>query len=147
MPNHDTEQQLAWERTCPAAITSDVLWTLDVYRASMYLIHLTRGDRRLMRASRADLTLMSQLIRAVASISANLAEGYSRSTRPDRLRFLDYALGSARECIPWYEALRDDALDAIIDERMDMVARVRSMLLGLMQSLRKDGGGARKFKR
>src|SRR5689334_5601699 len=96
---HDDEEQLAWERTRPAAITSDVLWKLDAYRVALYLIHLARQDCRRGRAARADPWLLSQLVRATGSISANLSEGYSRSTRADRLRFLAYALSSTRESV------------------------------------------------
>jgi four helix bundle protein len=47
---------------------------------------------------------MSQLWRSAVSIAANSAEGYSRGTGADRARFHEHALGSARECIVWYEA-------------------------------------------
>src|SRR4051812_17733926 len=114
MAHYDNEQQLAWEQTCSQAITSDVLWKLDVYRVAMYLIHVARQDCRRGRRSRADPWLLSQLIRAAGSVSANLSEGYSRPTRTDRLRFLGYALGSTRECISWYEALRDELSDDLI---------------------------------
>src|SRR4051794_36517674 len=140
MHQHPTKQQLAWEEVCPEAITSDVLWKLDAYRAAMFLLHVTRHDRQSMQAARADPELMSQLVRAVGSISANLAEGYSRWTRADRLRFLSYALRSARECIPWYEALRDTLPDDVIEERIVLVARCRSLLLGLIRSLREEDG-------
>jgi four helix bundle protein len=141
MAQHATEQQLAWEKRCPEAITSDVLWKLDAYRAAMFLLHVARDDRQVMQAGRADPELMSQLIRSVGSISANLADGYSRWSRIDRLRFLGYALSSARECIPWYEALRDTLPDDVIDERVVLAARCRSLLLGLIRSLRKEGEG------
>jgi four helix bundle protein len=43
-----------------------------------------------------------QIYRAVGSIGANIAEGYSRSSPRDRARFYEYALGSAREAREWY---------------------------------------------
>ena len=46
---------------------------------------------------RRTLGLSDQLYRALGSISANLAEGYSRGTGKDRERFYEYSLGSARE--------------------------------------------------
>ena len=36
--------QLEWERGYPAAITSDTIWKLNVYRAALYLLDLTRAD-------------------------------------------------------------------------------------------------------
>jgi four helix bundle protein len=141
MGHHESEQQLAWEQTRPEAITSDVLWKLDAYRVAMFLIHIARQDCRQGRTSRADSWLLSQLVRAAGSVSANLSEGYSRPTRADRLRFLGYALSSTRECIPWYESLRDAIPDDVIDERIRLLARLRSLLLGVIRSLREDGGG------
>jgi four helix bundle protein len=142
MVQHDDEQQLAWERACPGAITSDVLWKLDAYRVAMYLLHAVRQDFRPSQASRADPWLITQLVRAAGSVSANLSEGYSRPTRADRLRFLGYALSSSRECIPWYESLRNTIPDDVIDERLRLIARLRSLLLGVIRSLRDDRGSA-----
>jgi four helix bundle protein len=51
---------------------------------------------------RRTLALSDQLYRALGSISANIAEGYSRSTGKDQARFLEYSLGSARESRDWY---------------------------------------------
>jgi four helix bundle protein len=41
--------------------------------------------------------LRSQLLRAVDSVSANIAEGAGKPTEAEFGRFLDIALGSARE--------------------------------------------------
>jgi four helix bundle protein len=72
-------------------------------------------------------------------------EGHSRSTRADRLRFLGYALGSTRECVTWFEAARDVLLDLVIEERLVLITRLRSLLLGMIRSLRKGGGGPTRF--
>jgi four helix bundle protein len=138
MGNHDSEEQRVWERNCPEAITSDIIWKLDAYRAALFFLYLARGDCRVLGAARPGDGIASQLLRASGSVSANLAEGYSRSTRADRLRFLGYALGSLRECISWYEAARDGLPDAVTDERLTLLNRIRSLLLGLIRAMRGD---------
>jgi four helix bundle protein len=148
MPNRMSDEQRAWELTCSRAVTSDVLWKLDAYRAALFLLHVSRGDCKALRAARPDEQVAPQLLSAAASISAHLGEGYSRPTRADRLRFLGYALGSTRECVPWFEAARGLLPDPVIDERLVLVMRLRSLLLGMIRSLRDgDGGGPNRFQR
>jgi four helix bundle protein len=138
----DTEL-LEWEKRQREAITGDPLWRLLVYRQSMFLIELSRGDVRASAQTVAESPRSEQLLRAVGSIAANIAEGYGRPTTADRVRFFTYALGSVREAIAWYEALRPLSDSAFIDDRTDRLARVRRMLLGLLSRLRAKGG--RKF--
>jgi four helix bundle protein len=142
-----SDQQRAWELTCSAAITSDVLWKLDAYRAALFLLHVARSDCAALKAARPDEKVGAQLVDAAASISANLGEGYSRSTRADRLRFLSYALGSTRECVPWFEASRGALLDSVVDERLVLIMRLRSLLLGLIRSHRGERSSATRFER
>ena len=42
--------------------------------------------------------LTSQLRRAAVSIPANIAEGFKKSTRPDKHRFMNIAQASLEEC-------------------------------------------------
>ena len=134
-------EQAAWERTCHAAITSDTIWKLDAYRASLFLIHVARQDMRLASKHDFDAELSSQLLRSAGSVSANLAEGFSRSTRADRLRFLDYALGSDRESISRYTTAVDVISPETMSDRLILLARIRSLLLGLIRLWRKRNPG------
>jgi four helix bundle protein len=136
MSQHSSEEQDVWERTCADAIRSDILWKLDAYRAALFLLHVARCDSHQLRAAPQDDGIAGQLIRAAGSVSANLGEGYSRPTKADRARFLGYALGSARECLTWYEASRGVLADELIDRRLILVTRMRSLLLGLIRTLR-----------
>jgi four helix bundle protein len=147
MPDHVSDEQRAWERTCSPAITSDVIWKLDAYRAALFLLHVARVDCRALRAARPEDRTAPQLKDAATSVSAHVGEGYSRATRADRLRFLGYALGSVRECLSWYEAARDVIPDDVVEERLALVARLRSLLLGMIKSLRRDGNGRHGFER
>ncbi|MDT8392756.1 MAG: four helix bundle protein [Bacteroidales bacterium] len=46
-------------------------------------------------------TLGKQFTRAVDSISANIAEGFGRFSKKDKIRFYYYSLGSTHESIDW----------------------------------------------
>jgi hypothetical protein len=77
-------QQAAWERSCHDAITSDVIWRLDAYRASLFLLDLARADAKLVAKRSLDGEPAGQLLHSVASVSANIGDGFSRSSRADR---------------------------------------------------------------
>src|SRR5690554_478001 len=91
-----------WERTVPAAITSDVLWRLRVYRLALYAADIGWNDVIRLGRDRRARALTDQLYRSLGSVSANIAEGNSRATGRERARFYEYALGSARESRDWY---------------------------------------------
>ncbi len=139
MPRYESDDQLEWELTCSPSITSDPLWKLEVYRASMYLVHVSRADCAAVRRARPRASTSDQLDDAIASISAHLSEGYSRATRTDRLRIIGYALGSTRECFPWYQASRGVLSDDEIEERLVLLSRIRALLLALTGALRAKG--------
>ncbi len=46
-------------------------------------------------------TVGKQFARAIDSISANIAEGFGRFSKKDKIRFYYYSLGSVHECINW----------------------------------------------
>ena len=126
-----------WVERAAGARTGDPLWTVQAYRLSLYAVECHTFDRRsnarLRRAAALD-----QLTRAVGSISANLAEGYSRSSAADRSRFYGYALGSTREAIAWYDTLRIE-LGALIDQRQSILIQIRRLLLTTLRKARPEG--------
>lgn len=48
-------------------------------------------------------TIGYQLVRAVDSISANIAEGFGRYTKKDKVNFYRYSYGSIQESLDWTE--------------------------------------------
>jgi four helix bundle protein len=44
-----------------------------------------------------------QFVRAVDSISANIAEGFGRYGKKDKVKFYYYSFGSVKECLDWNE--------------------------------------------
>ena len=95
----------AWLRRQSDALRADTLWKMESYRHALYLVDLAKADVGLATAAE-HASLRGQLLTAVISISANIAEGYSRPTLADRARFFSYALGSARESFSWYLGLQ-----------------------------------------
>jgi len=139
----DDAALLAWEARQHTAITGDPLRRLNCYREALFLLEQVREDVKELGPPNLHSAAKEQLLTSVGSIAANIAEGYGRPSTVDRVRFFSYALGSVREAIAWYQTLRPSAEHAGVDDRIDRLARIRRMLLGLLTRLRTKGG--RKF--
>ncbi|HEY8165649.1 MAG TPA: four helix bundle protein [Gemmatimonadaceae bacterium] len=70
-----------------------------------------------------------QLYAAVSSIAANLAEGYSRSSGRDRARIFEYALGSTRESMTWYDSASHVLDSKTLKDRLESLEEIRRLLL------------------
>ena len=81
---------------------SDPLERVTAYQLAVEMVDEVRGDVNAMRGDATLKEVASQLLRAAGSVSANIAEGYARSSARDRRKFYEYALGSAREVEAWY---------------------------------------------
>jgi four helix bundle protein len=118
-----------WEAGVPEVIRGDSLWKMTAYRLALFATEVGWHDvTRLMR-DRRTLGLADQLYRALGSIGANLAEGYSRGTGKDRARFYEYALGSARESRDWYYKARHVLEEAVVGHRLQLLSRITQLLL------------------
>ena len=118
-----------WERSVPEEFTQDSLWKMEAYRLGLFVADMGWHDvTKLMRDKRT-LGLSDQLYRALGSISANLAEGYSRGTGKDRARFYEYALGSARESRDWYHKARHTLGETVTHHRLSLLTQVIRLLL------------------
>ena len=125
-----------WERSVPQEITGDSLWKMEAYRLGLFAGDVGWHDvTKLMRDKRT-LDLSGQLYRALGSISANLAEGYSRGTGKDRARFYEYALGSARESRDWYYKGRHVLGETVTKHRLSLLTQVIRLLLAMIPQQR-----------
>jgi four helix bundle protein len=70
-------------------------------------------------------------------MSANIAEGNGRFTKPERKHFFGIARGSAQECVPLLELARRRRLldDAAHIELKDALEEIARMLSGLIRGL------------
>jgi four helix bundle protein len=87
---------------------------------------------------KAMFSVADQLHRSLDSISANLTEGYSRSKGLDRARFIEIALGSARESRDWYYKSRHALPADVIKHRIELVTTIISMLTPMIAHQRKN---------
>ena len=122
-----------WEKEQLPAFTEDVMWKMVSLQVALYLLDLARLDVEEMRGAFAMERIASQLFSAVGSIGANLTEGFSRPTLPDRARFFSYALGSVRESLWWYAAARGTLDDAAFRRRLEVLSRERRLLVGTLR--------------
>ena len=76
-----------WEEAVPPEIKGDSLWKMTAYRLALFLSDICWKDAAILLRHLQLRELADQLYRAAGSISANLAEGYSRGTGADRARF------------------------------------------------------------
>jgi four helix bundle protein len=125
-----------WEQSVHQAITSDVLWRMEVYRYALFAGDISWDDVSKLIGDRRTLALADQLYRAVGSVSANIAEGYSRASDKDQARFYEYALGSARESRDWYYKARHVLGEPTTSERLELLARITRILLVVVRNHR-----------
>jgi len=68
----------------------------------------------------------SQFARAMDSISANIAEGFGRYNKKDKIKFYRYSVGSLYECLDWNQKafrrklLTKEEYNFIFDKLMDI---------------------------
>ncbi len=118
-----------WEASVPASIQGDPLWRTEVDRLALFAADIGWHDVTALAADRRTLSLADQLYRALGSIGANIAEGYSRGTGPDRARFYEYALGSARESRDWYYKARHVLKESLVEHRLDLLTQIIRLLM------------------
>jgi len=137
MTNSSVQAFSEWEKGADKSRVGDPLWSVQAYRLSLFAIESHAFDRRI-NAQFGMAATLDQLTRAIGSISANLAEGYSRSSVADRTRFYGYALGSTREAISWYDTLQFELGD-VAAERQCTLIQIRRLLLTMLKRTRPGG--------
>ena len=121
-----------WLKSVPIEITGDPLWRMEVYKLSPFAIDLAWADTSKLVCDKRTIGLADQLNRAVGSIGANIAEGYSRQSGKDQARFYEYALGSAREARNWYYQGRHVLSEVVATHRMNLLTQIIRLLLTII---------------
>jgi four helix bundle protein len=120
------------------ATAKDPLFRMRAYQIAADLLEAAWHDAKKLSAEPVTERIAGQLYAAVNSIAANLGEGYSRSSGKDRSRFFEYALGSARESISWYQGARP-VLGDVVSNRLDNLEEIRRLLIATIPRERATG--------
>ncbi len=124
----------AYETSAPDSYAGDPIWRTRMFRMASYLGGRCAGDVAQL-GTRVSLFLASQFTRAIGSVTANIAEGYSRGPTGDRLRFYTYALGSVREALTWIDTLGEAPWPPRAEYR-DLLVQIRRQLLTAIKTMR-----------
>jgi four helix bundle protein len=135
MPIIHDEAFRAWEACVPRSLRDDQMWKFHAYRVALYLLDLATHDVEDLRAQKSRSHQTDQLVRAVASISANVAEGFGRNSAADRARCFGIALGSLRESFSWYRSLQKELSPDIVEVRFEQLTELRRILIGAQKWL------------
>ena len=68
-----------WEGRVPEGIRCDPVWKLEAYRLGLFMGDLVWPDAAKLMKDRRAMSTADQLYRAVANISSNMCEGFSRA--------------------------------------------------------------------
>lgn len=80
-------------------------------------------------------TVGKQFVKAVDSISANIAEGFGRYSKKDKIKFFRYSFGSLYESLDWNEKshlrklLNEDEYSHIFSELIKLPKAINSLIL------------------
>jgi four helix bundle protein len=90
----------------------------------------------------AKRTIGGQFVEAIDSISANIAEGFGRFTKKDKIKFYRYGYGSMSESLDWNQKskvrslLSNEEYDHIFIELQKLPKAINSLILFTNQKLR-----------
>ena len=105
---------------------------MSAYRLALYSMSLAQSDARQIRANRLTRPHLDQLLRAVGAISADIDEGYSRSSGRERAHYYEYALGSARESRGWYYKCAAAFSPDVLAERLALLSEIIRILAAII---------------
>lgn len=113
----------------------DRLDEIIFYKLSLELWDVCWSDTEILAKDFRGKEIAKQLIRCVGSISANIEEGYGRGFGKEYPQFLRIARGSARESKGWYVKSKFLLNSKDIDERVNKLNSIISMLTKSIQTL------------
>lgn len=107
---------------------------IDAYKASFHLSNYVWDIVLSWENNIARRTIREQFIRASDSISANIAEGFGRFFKKDKVKFYYYSKGSLEECLDWNEKAKartliaDDQYNYILKELLELPLKINTLI-------------------
>jgi len=122
-----------WEAQVPEEVKVEGVWKFLGYRKALFFYDLCWRDCERLLEHPLGQAVAQQLIRSAGSISANIEEGYGRGYGKDRLRFLKFSAGSARESKGWYYRARNLLKPDVLSRRLSLISEVIALIVTEIQ--------------
>jgi four helix bundle protein len=114
---------------------------IEAYRIAFYLSNYV-WNIVIKWDSFSKNTVGRQFVDAMDSVSANIAEGFGRYHKKDKIKFFRYSQGSLHECLDWNQKsktrmlLSKEEYDHIFNELQKMPKALNSLILFTNQRLK-----------
>ncbi|HUV89069.1 MAG TPA: four helix bundle protein [Anaerolineae bacterium] len=118
-----------WEAQVSEKVKSEGVWKFYGYRKALFFYDLCWQDCEQLLKHPLGRAVSEQLIRSAGSIAANIEEGYGRGYGKDRVRFLGFSLGSARESKGWYYRAKDLLRPEVLTHRLSRISEVIALIV------------------
>ena len=118
-----------WEAHVSEKVKSEGVWKFYGYRKALFFYDLCWQDCEQLLKHPLGRAVSEQLIRSAGSIAANIEEGYGRGYGKDRVRFLGFSLGSARESKGWYYRAKDLLRPEVLTHRLSLISEVIALIV------------------
>ena len=105
---------------------------MKVYVLAEELVERSWPDMEMVRDNPITAEIVSQMYKSIGSIPSNISEGYSKSSGKDRARSFEYALGSSRESVDWYNAVKPVLGQEVVTERLTVLGDIRRLLIAII---------------
>jgi four helix bundle protein len=105
-------------------------------KAHQFVLEIYKFSSKFPKDENCGLT--SQLRRAAISIPSNIAEGFTKIGKKDKVRFFNISQGSLEEC-SYYLILSDDLGYGNSDELLSQIEEVSKLLGGYISSILASG--------
>jgi four helix bundle protein len=128
-----------WESTASESVRQDSAWKVAAFRLALYAGAAAWKDSEPLVCDPRGAVIAGQLVRSAASVAANVAEGYGRRSPKERVRFYEYALGSAGETRAWYVTVGRSIGPATLELRLANLLSLTRLLLTMIRRERQKG--------